>query len=382
MSSLPRRVRPSAAVLPRDGRRQNLSLVLQTLRHLGPTSRAQLARELGLTKVTVSDLVAELINAGQVHDIGSPEAGSLEAGRPGKPGTLVDLDPSGLRTIAVDLSLPSTLRAALVDVTGATSLVHERTVDLDPATGHPVDPAVVIDLIQQVLADSDGPVLGIGIGTPGIVDSEGTVHAAPNLGWTDVPLQDLVTRATGLPVLVVNDAAAATQAELSASPHSTDMVLVLIERGVGCGVVSSGRRLAGARNASGEIGHLTVGIDIGEVCSCGRRGCLETWVSVPRLRAAFAASAPGEAEVITEIGGHRLAVALTPLVAALDLSEIVLAGPPELLAPLIPVIERTLAERLFPNPGTALTVRLALSPTDIVLRGAAALVLWDRLGVA
>ncbi|MBP6997881.1 MAG: ROK family transcriptional regulator [Phycicoccus sp.] len=377
MSPLPRRVRPSAAVLPRDGRRQNLSLVLQTLRHLGPTSRAQLARELGLTKVTVSDLVAELLTAGHVREIGS-----REAGRPGKPGTLVELDPTGLRTIAVDLSFPSRLRAALVDVTGAVHRIHERAVELDPTTGHGVDPAVVIELVSEVLADARGTVLGIGIGTPGIVDLNGTVRTAPNLGWTDVPLRQLVAEATGLPVLVVNDAAAATQAELSASASSTDMVLVQIERGVGCGVVSGGQRLGGASNAAGEIGHLTVGIDIGEMCACGRRGCLETWLSAPRLRAAFDDPDPALAHRTVELGGHRLAVALTPVVAALDLNEVVLAGPPELLAPLLPVIERTLEQRLFPSPGSALTVRLATSPRDIVLRGAAALVLWDRLGVS
>ncbi|HEX6917450.1 MAG TPA: ROK family transcriptional regulator, partial [Phycicoccus sp.] len=100
-SSMPRRVRPSAAVLPADGRRQNLSLVLQTLRRLGPTSRAQLAREVGVTKVTMSDLVAELVAEGRVRDVGPAE----QAG-PGKPATLVDLDRTGLLTVAVDLSVP------------------------------------------------------------------------------------------------------------------------------------------------------------------------------------------------------------------------------------------------------------------------------------
>ena len=70
-----------------------------------------------------------------------------------------------------------------------------------------------------------------------------------------------------------------------------------------------------------------------------------------------------------------------PLVAALDLSEVVLAGPEELLAPVVPILERTLSERLLKDPEHSLSVRLAGSPQDIVLRGAAALVLWDQLGV-
>jgi predicted NBD/HSP70 family sugar kinase len=370
---MPRRVRPSSAVLPADGRRQNLSLVLQTLRRLGPTSRAQLAREVGVTKVTMSDLVAELAAEGRVRDVGPAE----QAG-PGKPATLVDLDRSGLLTVAVDLSVPARLQGAVVDITGEVLHREERDAAVDAESGRGVDPGVVVDLVRSVVAASPHAVLGVGIGTPGVVDSEGRVRTAPNLGWTDVALRDLVADATGLPVLVTNDSDAATQAELSSSPSSHDMVLVQVGRGVGCGIVSGGHRVRGAHHAAGEIGHVTVGTDGGERCSCGRRGCLETWLSVPRLRQA-AASAVGSD--VVEVGGRRLAVALAPLVAALDLSEVVLAGPEDLLAPLVAVVQDTLAERLLPSPGSPVTVRLATSPRDIVLRGAAALVLWDRLGV-
>jgi predicted NBD/HSP70 family sugar kinase len=374
-SSMPRRVRPSAAVLPADGRRQNLSLVLQTLRRLGPTSRAQLAREVGVTKVTMSGLVAELVAEGRVRDVGPAE----QAG-PGKPATLVDLDRSGLLTVAVDLSVPAHLRAAVVDITGEVLHLEERAAAVDAESGRGVDPSVVVDLVRSVVAAAPHALLGVGIGTPGVVDRQGRVLTAPNLGWTDVALRDLVHDATGLPVLVTNDSDAATQAELSSSPTSEDMVLVQVGRGVGCGIVSGGRRVVGAHHAAGEIGHVTVGTDVGEPCSCGRRGCLETWLSVPRLRAALDGDAAQAREVV-EVGGQRLAVALAPLVAALDLSEVVLAGPAELLDPVVPVVERTLAERLLPGAGAPPTVRLATSPQDNVLRGAAALVLWDRLGV-
>ncbi|MGG5259044.1 ROK family protein [Phycicoccus avicenniae] len=377
MSPTPRRVSTSTAVLPADGRRQNLSLVLQTLRRLGPTSRAQLAREVGVTKVTMSDLVAELIGEGRVRDVGTAE----QAG-PGKPATLVDLDRTGLLTVAVDLSVPARLQAAVLDVTGEVLHREERPTTADAAAGRGLDPAVVADLARSVLASAAHPVLGIGIGTPGLVGPGGTVRTAPNLGWTDVPLRDLVAGATGVPVLVTNDSDAATQAELSASPGSQDLVLVQVGRGVGCGVVSGGRLVRGAHHAAGEIGHVTVGTDGGETCSCGRQGCLETWLSVPRLRAALdTGHDPAAPDGPVDVGGHRLAVAIAPLVAALDLSEVVLAGPPDLLEPVVPVVARSLSERLLPSLDTPLTVRLATFPEDIVLRGAAALVLWDRLGV-
>ncbi|MFQ6172369.1 ROK family protein [Oryzobacter sp. R7] len=376
MSPQPRRVRTSVAVLPTDGRRQNLSLVLQTLRRLGPTSRAQLAREVGVTKVTMSDLVTQLMEDGRVRDVGPAEAAGA-----GRRGTLVDLDRARLLTLAVDLSVPARLQAAVLDITGAVLVLEERAAAVDAASGRGVDPAEVLDLVRTTIERSPAPVLGIGIGTPGLVDRGGTVRSAPNLGWTDVPLRDLVAEATGLPVLVRNDSDAATQAELSASPGSEDMVLVLVGRGVGCGIVTGGRRVAGGHHAAGEIGHVTVGTDGGEECPCGKRGCLETWLSVPRLRAALEASDPAEGRAVVEAGGERLGVALAPLVAALDLSEVVLAGPEELLAPVVPVLERTLSARLLEDPEHPLSVRLAGNPQDIVLRGAAALVLWDRLGV-
>ncbi|WP_377640508.1 ROK family protein [Oryzobacter terrae] len=376
MSSTPRRVRTSSAVLPTDGRRQNLSLVLQTLRRLGPTSRAQLAREVGVTKVTMSDLVTQLMDEGHVRDIGPAEAAGA-----GRRGTLVDLDPARLLTLAVDLSVPARLQAAVLDITGELVVREERAAAVDAESGRGLDVAVVLDLVRTTIARSPGPVLGIGIGTPGLVDRHGSVRTAPNLGWTDVPLRELVAEATGLPVLVCNDSDAATQAELSASPGSEDMVLVHVGRGVGCGIVTGGRRVAGAHHAAGEIGHVTVGTDGGEQCPCGKRGCLETWLSVPRLRAALQTDDPAEGALVVEAGGERLGVALAPLVAALDLSEVVLAGPEELLAPVVPVLERTLSARLLEDPEHPLSVRLAGRPQDIVLRGAAALVLWDRLGV-
>ena len=376
MTTTPRRVRTSAAVLPTDGRRQNLSLVLQTLRRLGPTSRAQLAREIGVTKVTMSDLVTQLIDDGHVRDIGYAEAAGA-----GRRATLVDLDPARLLTLAVDLSVPARLQAAVLDITGAVVVREERAAAVDAESARGLDVDVVVDLVLDVLAKAPGPVLGIGIGTPGLVDRQGTVRTAPNLGWTDVPLRDVVAEATGLPVLVRNDSDAATQAELSASPGSEDMVLVHVGRGVGCGIVTGGHRVEGAHHAAGEIGHVTVGTDGGEPCPCGKRGCLETWLSVPRLRAALAATDPEEGRQVVEAAGERLGVALAPLVAALDLSEVVLAGPEELLAPVVPVLERTLAARLLEDPEHPLSGRLAGHAQDIVLRGAAALVLWDRLGV-
>ena len=367
-----RRVSSRSAVLPSHGRSHNLSLVLQMLYSVGAMSRADLARRLGMSKVTVSDLVSELMESG--HAV---ELGPSDVVRPGKPGTLVDVNRTGLQTIGVDLAEHEVLRAAVLDLDGNILVRAERAIGDD--TGQSVVDTV-LDLVDEVVAAATTPLLGIGIGTPGIVGPGGVVGTAPNLGWTDVPLRELVADATGLPVFVVNDADAAVHADHTLGEGGDDLVLVKVGRGVGGGLIVGGQRVRGAHFASGEIGHVTVGTDGGAPCRCGKVGCLETWVSAPNLEKALATA--GDEEPLRE-AGERLGIALAPVVAALDLSEVVLCGPEHLLGgALRDALDETLHARLLARTSTDLTVRLAHRSDDIVLRGAAVLVLWDQLGVA
>lgn len=115
-----------SAILPSHGREHNLSLVLQTLADQGALSRADLARATGLTRVTVSELVAELLHRSHVI-----ETGTQEGKRPGKPSTLVDLNRPGLRIIGVDLSGIIPFRAAIMDLDGVTSCKASRPRDAE-----------------------------------------------------------------------------------------------------------------------------------------------------------------------------------------------------------------------------------------------------------
>ena len=103
-------------------------------------------------------------------------------------------------------------------------------------------------------------------------------------------LRALLADATGLPVLVCNDADAAVHAEYTLGDGGDDLILVKIGLGVGCGLIVAGHRVRGAHFAAGEIGHVTVGTDGGELCGCGNVGCLETWIAAPRLQKAIADS--------------------------------------------------------------------------------------------
>ncbi|MBS1906695.1 MAG: ROK family transcriptional regulator [Actinobacteria bacterium] len=367
-----RRLRASTKVLPEHARGHNRALVLQTLYHSGAMSRADLSRETGLTRVTISDLVGEFIADGIVV-----EKGIRETTGPGKPPILIDIDRDGHRIVGLDLSGPGAFEGALMSLDGE---VLERREVPRPSGGTAAYEAVRA-LAEELVALSTAPVLGVGVGAPGIVRPDGMVLGSPNLDWTDFPLERLLGTALGLPVMVRNDANAAVLAEYTFGQARPDMLLIKIGRGVGAGLISDSQPLVGSRYAAGEIGHVVVGTDGGPRCACGKEGCLEAWLSASRLRATIAED-PASAEQVLRAAGTRLGVAIAPIVAALDLSEIVLSGPADLLAgTLIDAAGRTLAERTLDGVFDDLVIRLT-AQEDIVLRGTAVMVLSGQLGVS
>lgn len=372
-----RGLRPSAKVLPEHARGHNRALVLQTLYRADGLSRADLARATGLTRVTISDLVADLISDGYVIELDQ-----REESRPGKPGTPVDINRGGHSIIGLDLSGYHSFRGAVLDLDG--TVLRSEEIPLDNAIG---DAAIakVIDLAVRLAAGTTTPVLGLGVGSPGVVDFDGIVLTAPNLGWVDVPLRAALADATGLSVLVANDANVAALAEHSFGESHGDMMLVKVGHGVGAGVLLDATLISGSRHAAGEIGHVVVGTDQdAPSCACGKHGCLETWLAEPRLEQALATASDdaARAAVLTE-AGRRLGIALAPVVGALNLSEVVLSGPPALLyGALRESAVTTLRARTMDAFHGDLELRMSVLGEDIVMRGAAAMVLSGRLGVS
>lgn len=367
-------LRPSTKVLPEHARGHNRSLVLQTLYTAGQQSRADVARRTGLTRVTVSDLVGELIAKGLVI-----ETGQRDGARPGKPATLLDIGRSAFQIIGIDLSDHSMFRGALLDLAG--TIVARAQVPLAGRVGDAAL-AALFALADELVAVSSRPILGIGVGSPGVVDPDGVVLAAPNLGWVEVPLRAMLAERFGRPVVAANDANAATLAEHSFGNAEGDAMLVRVGHGVGAGLLLGGSLLSGGRFAAGEIGHVVVDTDGGDECSCGKFGCLETWLAAPRLEARIR-RAPADREAILREAGRRLGIVLAPIVGALDLSEVVLSGPPELLdGPLAESTRETVRERTMAEFHGDLILRMTTLGEDIVLRGAAVMVISAELGVS
>jgi len=371
-----RALRPTAKVLPEHAREHNRSLVLQTLYSAGALSRADIARQTGLTRVTVSDLVADLIAEDFVIEIGQ-----REGSRPGKPATLIDIARDSHQIIGVDLSDHAIVRGAVLNLDG--EIVARAELPLGGAQGEAATKKLV-EIVGRLIKKATRPILGIGVGTPGVVDLDGTVLIAPNLGWKDEPLRRVLADHYDFPIIVANDANAAGLAEHGFGDADGDTIVVTIGHGVGAGLVLHGMAVYGSRFAAGEIGHVTVGTDQGPLCACGKHGCLESWLAVPRLEAALAeATTDAERTAILAEAGTRLGIALAPVVGALDVSEVVLAGPAALIdGPLIAAAADTLGARTLPDFHGHVALRRSELGPDIIVRGTAVMVLSARLGVS
>lgn len=382
----------------------NSRLVLRTIYEQDLISRADIARRTALSRATVSDVVTELMEEGLVMETGlGPSAG-------GKPPTLLDVVADARLLVCLDLG-NSRLRGALVDLRG--HIRHEESLPLNDRDGETVL-AQVYELIDRLAAGTDRPVLGIGIGTPGLMDvRQGVVRSAVNMDWTDLPLRDLLQDRYDLPAYVVNDSHAAALAEYTfgADGHKPNLVVIKIGRGISAGLVLNGQLHHGDGSGAGEIGHVVVNEE-GEICRCGHRGCLETIVSsraIVRRAQAIAQANPDStlnrlaadpAQITTEIvqraiadgepelvaliqeTGHYLGIALANLVGALNVQKILVAGTVAQFggALLIPARE-TMQARCLAALAADTQIEPASLGTDIVILGAAALVLSNELGI-
>ncbi|HSK07240.1 MAG TPA: ROK family protein [Acidimicrobiia bacterium] len=364
-------------------RLNNLRLALQLIYSDWPTSRAAVARSSHLTPATASGLVDELLELDLIKEVGTGPSGG------GKPPTLIAPNPAGRTIIALDLSSADFL-GALVDLSG--QIVSTESV---PGAGGESGLAEVTALVSSLASQSTSPLLGIGIGTPGVVDPTHGLVTSANLGWFEAPLAAAVAEATQAPSQIINDAHAAALHEYSVHvPRVPSLALVRVGRGIGSGYVLDGHFYRGDNAVTGEIGHVRLD-DSGKPCSCGNTGCLETVASMSALlesvggereltqdAMAAIASDPSAAKAVN---GAAIALGrgLAPMVALLAVREIVLWGEVTSLGePYRQTVEREIRSRVLPVNTESIHVNYALAGGDAVIRGAAGLVLSSELGVA
>ena len=277
---------PAAQFRPPTARSADpLRAVLDVLRTQGPLTRAELGAVVGLSRTTVSGLLASLRRCGLVADSGSTD-------RPvtGRPATRVVLEPAAGLAVGVDIGRRH-LRVVVADLGHRVLAEHDDRFDVDDRPDETIRAvANVLDRLLLGLSADRVDVLGVGLGIPAPLDAKGTVGSSSILpGWLGrVPAEEL-SRELGLPVRVDNDAnlGALAEAVWGAGRGCAEMVYLKAATGVGAGIVHEGRLFRGAGGTAGEVGHTTV-VTGGELCRCGNRGCLEMYVGGPALVARLA----------------------------------------------------------------------------------------------
>lgn len=255
-------------------RRMNEALILTAVRRYGPISRADIARETGLTSGTVSNLCASLLDKGLIEEQG---LGHSNGGR--KP-VMVQLSTSRY-ALGIQIGIDE-VAVLLVNMANQPVLRRSGPLPIGVEPQHAVD--LVGKLVAEILAAGKATaesLLGAGLSLPGSIDSAGDfVLYAPNLRWRNVPLGSLLQERLGMSVLLENDANAAAFGEFwcGAARGLPNLVLIYSEYGIGAGFVVGGELYRGRDRVAGEFGHTTIDIN-GPRCHCGNRGCLGTLAS-------------------------------------------------------------------------------------------------------
>lgn len=384
--------------------------VLDVIRAAGTISRVGLINATGLTGATISTVVRGLIEDGLVVETGRAESTG------GKRRVLLQLDQSARYAIGVHLD-HADITYVLTNLGGS---VVARISRAGAGTGKPE--AVVERMAREVdaLIDSVGVerrrVLGLGLVSPGPLSATtGMALAPPTMRrWEDYPLDHELAQATGLPVLLDNDATAAALGEHWSGGVGTasTFAALYMGTGIGSGLLLNGIPYRGSSGGAGEIGHVCLQVD-GPQCWCGARGCVEvlagpaavvaaaradralakaaglTGRTRPRssVAAGFAAvsraARRGDAGALAllERSARHLAVATRTLANVLDLEVVVLTGPGFAIAGSVylPVVQEELDRAFFSRATHSVRVRLSRTAATAPAIGAAAMVLQSEL---
>lgn len=352
----------AATTTPGLLRHINTARCLRLLKRGAAYSRADLARELKLTRATIGRAIQELIDAGLVAEtVDRPEVA-----RPGRPGSGVCLNPAGAYSIGIDISSIS-LTGVLVDLN--MRVVQRIKVPIGPDVE---DIAGVVERIAQfparLLAASGVAahrVQGVCVSVPGLVDRGGRVVVAPFLRWHDVPLRQLLGARRDLPwpVTVCNDAVAFAHAERAVANEkdAQNMLLLLLTEGLGGAIVQRGQILEGAHGYAGELGHMVMGASPKAIPT----HTFELLAGYERFRrflpddrsfedglSWLAANRDGPASAALDAAFDEwadvLAAGMLNLVYLMDPEKIVLGGPLSVLFPRVEAkVKRLLAEHLL-----------------------------------
>jgi N-acetylglucosamine repressor len=388
--------------------RVNRGLILQAVRTLQPTYRAEVSRRTNLNPATVTGIVSDLIDLGLLQEVSGQQLQPLST-LGGRPPMMLQINANARKILAIDLE-PDWIRVGLVDLNMSLLEYSEQAIDRQDEPGRVIDR--ICQLARQVLkrAQPDG-IDGAAMGLPGLIDREkGILQSSTNMPkWRDVPIAAAVTKAIGVkPIIERATHLAAIHEDWVATdePNSTKLILSL-RTGIGMSIMRHGELYVGSRGFDGEIGHTTVDID-GELCECGNRGCLETFVNPTainrRVRAMMkegrcqsvklamdrgehlrpeliyrlaSEGDPDSAEIVNGVGRY-LGIAAANMVNLLAPDSLILCGSIDTADMLIlDAVRKQIERSALPKMREHLSVRLSAAKERSALLGAAALVARD-----
>jgi N-acetylglucosamine repressor len=373
----------------------NRQIVLNYVREKEPISRAEISHETALQRSTVSLIVDELKTQGLIYEIEGESTG-------GRPPSLLRLRAAGCMAIGADVGTAQTT-VAVADLVG-------RVVDREVFDTYPDVTATyrrLLSVIQRFIK-THGNIEGIGVCVPGLVDPEtGTALFIPHFKWRNWALASDLHETTGLPVTTDNDANAAALAELwLGRPEIRDVrdfILVLVEEGVGTGIIFDGQVYQGVAGAAGEFGHMTIGRGAPVACAAGSEKCWEAFASersaLARYKQRRGAAVDSDMsfrklmdnalakdnaakEALLETA-HYLGLGISNLTKGLSPEAVILAGDIARVWPLISdELKSTLAENTICSGLPAAPVFASTLGDDTRLMGALSLVLARKFASA
>jgi len=251
----------------------NRQIVLNHVRERGQISRAEIARVAAMQRSTVSEIIDWLIVDGLIEEIGKGESTG------GRCPTLLRLKACGPAAIGIDIS-PTQTTVATSDIAGSVLdvMIFPTDADFEKTVTR------AIECVEQLTHNDRAGIEGIGVILPGLVDPEtGTALYVPYFNWRNLNIGERISAATGLNVLVDNDANAAALAELwfgrPEVSEARDFIMVFVHEGLGAGIIFDRQVYRGAGGAAGEFGHMIIGQQAPTACSCGSFDCWEAFAS-------------------------------------------------------------------------------------------------------
>jgi len=256
----------------------NINKILKLITATDTISRADLAKQTGLNKATVSKITDELLDDNLIEDLGY---GKSSGGRKPK---LLKFNPNAKYVVGIDIGVSD---IDFVVMNMQLEAVYSTRMKIEDK-----DHQAVADTLESAYSNaartleiSADQVIEIAIAVPGTVDNGGIIIHAPNLGWKDLDLSHTLGEAfSNLPIRVFNEANAGALGELNhtTNPENQNLIYVSAGIGIGTGIIISGNLYKGKMGTAGEFGHNTI-VENGKPCHCGRKGCWEMYASEQAL---------------------------------------------------------------------------------------------------